>query len=425
MFEPQIREASLTGLIIETVHRRRDGTTFPVESSARWVTIDGEKFLQDIVRDITARKQAEAQLHLQTTALESAANSIVITNRDGEIQWANSAFTTLTGYSTVEVIGKNPRFLKSGQQDAAYYKNLWDTILSGMAWHGELVNKRKDGMLYTEQMTITPVRDAQGVISHFIAIKQDVSQQRLLEGELRRAMKMEAIGRLAGGIAHKFNNLLQVILGYCKVLLNQSEVPAASHGHLDQIFRAGERAAALTRQMLAFGAKQMLVAEVFDLSKLITDMADKLRRLTGSDIEMHLSMATQQCLVKADPGQIKQVVMNLCINACNAMPRGGKLTIATQRLTLTEPLLDESVSLHAGEYVLLAVSDIGRGMTPEAKARLFEPFDVTDLTGQESSLELAACYGIVKQSGGEISVHSELGKGTTFNVYLPYDADQV
>ncbi|MGD0017505.1 MAG: PAS domain S-box protein, partial [Verrucomicrobiia bacterium] len=424
LFEPQVSEASSTGRIIEAVHRRKDGTTFPIESSMRWVTIDGQKFLQDIVRDITARKQAEAQLHLQTTALESAANGIVITNRDGEIQWANSAFSTLTGYSIAEVIGKNPRFLKSGKQDTASYKNLWDTILAGNAWHGELVNKRKDGSLYTEQMMITPVRDAEGVINHFIAIKQDVSQQRLLEGELRRAMKMEAVGRLAGGVAHKFNNLLQVILGYTKVLMSQSEVPAAAHGHLDQIFRTGERAAALTREMLALGAKQVLVPEVFDLGASITGMTDKLRRLMGSDIEMNLSIGTQRCFVKADPGQIRQVVINLCINARDAMPRGGKLTIRIQRMMLVEPLLDESLSLPAGEYVLLAVSDSGRGITPEAKARLFEPFDTADLTGKESSLVLAACYGIVKQSGGEIGVHSELGKGTTFNVYLPYNTNQ-
>jgi PAS domain S-box-containing protein len=424
LFEPQMSEVNSTGRIIEAVQRRKDGSTFPVESSMRWVTIDGQKFLQAIIRDITARKQAEAQLHLQAAALESAANGIVITNRDGEIQWANSAFTTLTGYSVAGVIGKNPRFLKSGKQDTAYYKNLWDTILAGNEWHGELVNKRKDGTLYTQQMSITPVRDAQGVISHFIAIKQDVSQQRLLEAELRQAMKMEAIGRLTGGVAHKFNNLLQVILGYSKVLLSQTDIPAASRGHLDQIFRAGERAAALTRQMLAFGARQVLVAEVFDLSALIAGMTDKLRRLIGPDIEVHLSMASQQCFVKADPGQIKQVVMSLCINARDAMPRGGRLTIATKQMTLTEPLLAESLSLPAGKYVLLVVSDNGRGMTPEAKARLFEPFATTDLTGKETSLELAACYGIVKQSGGEISVDTELGKGTTFNVYLPYNADR-
>jgi PAS domain S-box-containing protein len=665
--------------------------------------------------DITERDRAEAQLRLQSAALNAAANAMVITDRAGLIEWVNPAFSDLTGYTAAEAVGKNPRDLvKSDQYDQAFYKNLWDTILSGQVWRGELINRRKDGSLYTEEQTITPLRDPQGEIRHFIDVKQDITERkraerqfrqraqlsalgatvglalansdtlgdalqrcaealvthlgaalariwtlnelegvlelqasaglythvdgphgrvpvgqfkigriaqdrtphltnaaigdpevsdqdwarregmvafaghplivddrvvgvmalfarhplsdasisalasvadhiavgierhrsaealrtteermrfalqsadvaiwdmdyttgvlrwsetmeaqyglqpgtfggtfeafvervhpddraslietvgkamksgaefsvqnrsiwpdgmirwlsgtgrvllgehgepvrgvgismdvtdrRMLEEQYQQAQKMEAVGRLAGGVAHDFNNLLTVILGYCELLLTDFKSGDPHHADIAEIQKAGSRAGGLTRQLLAFSRKQIIEPTLLDLNVVATDMRAMLGRLIGEDVKVVLALRPALAPVKADRGQVEQIVMNLAVNARDAMPNGGTLTIGTANVELDERYAKTHGTMKPGPYVALTVTDTGTGMTPEVQARLFEPFFTTKEVGKGTGLGMATVYGIVARSGGSVSVSSEIGKGTSFKVYLP------
>jgi PAS domain S-box-containing protein len=373
--------------------------------------------------DISARKRAEAERIRLVTAIEQSAEAVVITNPSGEIEYVNPAFTRITGYSREEALGQNPRILKSERQDPAFYHQLWETILTGNPWSGELINQRKDKSLYTEQMSIAPVKGAQGEITHFIATKQDVTERRTMEAQLQQAAKMEAVGRLAGGVAHDFNNLLTVINGYSEILLGRLADDEKASPFLQEIFSAGERAAALTRQLLAFSRRQVLAPQVLDLNAVVLNLEKMLRRLIGEDVKLRTNLDPNLERVKADPGQIEQVIMNLAVNARDAMPMGGNLTLETSNVVLDEGYARNHPTVKPGPHVMLAVSDTGVGMSPQTQARIFEPFFTTKEIGIGTGLGLATVYGIVKQSGGSIWVYSEVGKGTAFKVYLPMASD--
>jgi two-component system cell cycle sensor histidine kinase/response regulator CckA len=268
-------------------------------------------------------------------------------------------------------------------------------------------------------MTITPVKADQGDISYFIAIKQDVTEQRALERQLRQAQKMEAVGQFAGGVAHDFNNLMGVILGYSELLEEQFDSSDPSRKKIEQIHKAATRAASLTTQLLAFSRQQVLQPVVMDLNATITEMDKILSRLIGEDIEVVTVLEPHLGRVKADPSQIEQILMNLAANARDAMPRGGKLTIETVNVDLDEAYARQRADVRPGPYVMLAVSDTGVGIDKETQAHIFEPFFTTKGLGKGTGLGLSTVYGIVKQSGGYISVYSEMGQGATFKVYLP------
>lgn len=375
--------------------------------------------------DITERKLAEQQLHLQATALESAANAIVITDRQGTIFWVNAAFTKLTGYSFNEAIGKNPRILQSGEHPRSFYEDMWNKLLAGEIWRGELVNRRKDGQLYTEEMTITPVKDAHGEIARFIAIKQDITEQKALERQFRQAQKMEAVGQLAGGVAHDFNNLMGVILGYSEMLEEEFDPSNPNRSKMEQIRKAAVRAAALTRQLLAFSRQQVLQPVVMDLNSTVASMNKMLCRLISEDIKLVTTLQPQLWCVKADPTQVEQVLMNLVVNARDAMPDGGVLTLETANVELDESYGRQHGGATPGPYVMLAVSDTGVGMDTKTQAHIFEPFFTTKEVGKGTGLGLSTVYGIVKQSGGYIWVYSEPGHGSTFKIYLPRVEEEV
>ena len=343
----------------------------------------------------------------------------MITNTSGSLEYVNPAFTRITGYGREEVLGKNPRILKSDKQNPTVYPQLWATILRGETWYGELINRRKGGGVYTAQLNIAAVRGgAHGEITHFIATKQDVTERKSLEAQLRQATKVEAIGRLAGGVAHDFNNLLTIINGYSALLMEKLEADKQASAYLKEIKDAGERAASLTQQLLAFSRRQVL-APVLDLNTVVSNMEKMLRRMIGEDITLHTRLDPALGRTKADPGQIERVIMYLAVNARDAMPHGGKLTIQTQNVELDEDYARSHVTVKPGPHVMLAVSDTGLGMTPETQARIFEPFFTTKEKGKGTGLGLATVYGIVKQSGGSIWVDSELGHGTVFKVFLP------
>jgi PAS domain S-box-containing protein len=360
------------------------------------------------------------QLHQRlSAAIEQAAESVIITDTEGAIIYVNPAFEAVSGYSPTEAIGRNPRFLKSAQQDAAVYKELWVTIKAGQVWRGRLVNKKKDGTLYTEEATISPVRDERGVIVNFVAVKRDVTRELQLEEQYYQAQKMESIGRLAGGVAHDFNNLLTSMIGHTWLALELLPPAEPARGDLKVVLQNAERAAGLTRQLLAFARRQVIEPRLLNLNELILNMDKMLRRLIGEDIELATAVAPDLGRVRADPGQVEQVLLNLAINARDAMPRGGKLTIETANVELDETYTHQHHGVEPGAYVMLAVSDTGIGMDAATQARIFEPFFTTKTQGQGTGLGLATVYGIVKQSGGDIWVYSEPGRGTTFTIYLP------
>lgn len=367
------------------------------------------------------RERSDAQLRLQSTALSAAANGILITDVQGRIVWVNDAFCRLTGYSPDEVLGKTPAILNSGHHDAAFYRNMWQTILAGHVWQGEVVNRRKDGRLIAEEMTITPVRDPIGKLTHFIAIKQDITERKQLLQQLIHAQKMESIGRLAGGIAHDFNNLLQAIAGFSAILL--SEMVESDPRRLDvmEIDRAAQRAAVLTRQLLTFSRRQKLEMTVLSLNDVVRRAENLLRRLLPENIAINLCLDPALPMLYGDASQIEQVLVNLAINARDAMPDGGRICITTTTVHFTPESIPPIEGARAGRFALLVVEDSGRGMSAEVLERLFEPFFTTKEPGRGTGLGLSVVYGIVRQHEGFIQVLSALGMGTKILVHLPID----
>jgi two-component system, cell cycle sensor histidine kinase and response regulator CckA len=404
---------------VEGRARNAQGEVREYVFAGRRVEIGGETFIVSTGLDVTDRRRAEEQQARLSQVVEQTAESIVITDPGGSILYVNPAFEAVSGYTRAEAIGQNPRILKSGNQDAAFYRRMWEVLARGEVWTGRLINRRKDGILFEEDATIGPVRDATGRVTSYVAVKRDVTNETRLERQLLQAQKIEAVGRLAGGIAHDFNNLLGVIMGYADLVRRGLGADHPLGGKVDQIRKATERAAALTRQLLAFSRKQVLQPKVIDLNGVLRDVEPMLRRLIGEDIELRTILEPRLGRVKADPFQIEQVVMNLALNARDAMPEGGHLTFETQDAALDAECVAQHPVVPPGRYVMLAVSDTGAGMDAETQAHAFEPFFTTKDAGKGTGLGLATVYGIVKQSEGYIWLYSEVGLGTTFKIYLP------
>jgi PAS domain S-box-containing protein len=283
----------------------------------------------------------------------------------------------------------------------------------------EVIWKRKEGTLINVRLSGRLVRDPEGATDYYEMIAENVTEQRALEHQLRQAQKMEAVGRLAGGVAHDFNNLLMVIKGHTELLLEHMREHDADYRKVEQIHKAAERAAALTRQLLAFSRMQVLQPKVMDLNAVVTEMSKMLPRLIGEDIELSIVASPKLGRVKADPVQMEQVILNLAVNARDAMPRGGKIVIETSNCELDEAYARRHPPMHAGRFVMLAVTDTGIGMDVETQAHIFEPFFTTKEKGKGTGLGLATVYGVVKQSGGFVWVYSEPAQGTTFKIYFP------
>jgi PAS domain S-box-containing protein len=367
-----------------------------------------------------ALRQSQEQMRLQLGALTAAANAIVITDCGGKIEWVNPAFTQLTGYAAEEAIGSYLSMLKSGQHPPAFYANLWATITLGNPWHGELINRRKDGRFYTEEMTITPVRDAEGRITHYVAVKQDVTERRQLETQSRQAQKMEAIGALAGGIAHDFNNILAIMFGSCYLLQLDTQGNAPVQESIRDLLQAAERARDLVQQILTFSRQREHKREVIRLEAIIKEATKFLRASLPAQIKIELNLAADAPAVLADATQIYQVVINLATNALHAMEGGcGRLTVNLDSILPGEAIRRMHPELQAVPYARLTVADTGHGMDAKTLERIFEPFFTTKPVGKGTGLGLAVVHGIVRSHEGVITVESQPGQGTTFRLYFP------
>jgi PAS domain S-box-containing protein len=364
------------------------------------------------------RKHAEAELNRLMTAIEQTPESVVITDTKGRILYVNPVFERVTGYNRAEAIGQNPRLLKSNRQDSAFYRELWAKIRAGEVWRGRFINKKKDGTLFTEDAVIAPVRDEKGTVTNYIAIKRDISHELELEVQYRQTQKIDSIGRLAGGVAHDFNNILAVICGHTDLALAQLSPDAPLRSNLECIQESAERAANLTRQLLAFARRQVIEPRRINLNELIVNLNKMLHRLIGEDIKLVTQTAPDLGQIKADPGQIEQVLLNLVVNARDAMPDGGTLTIRTDNVTLDEDYARRHL-ITPGDYVMVSISDTGVGMTDEVKQHIFEPFFTTKEQGKGTGLGLATCFGIIQQSNGHIHAESQVDKGAQFKIYLP------
>jgi two-component system, cell cycle sensor histidine kinase and response regulator CckA len=339
---------------------------------------------------------------------------------DGSIVYVNPCFETLTGYTRTEVYGKNPRILNSGTQSTEFYKELWQTLTSGGVWQGRFINRRKDGSLYTEEATIAPVRDAKGFIHKYVAVKRDVTRLEELQNELRHAQKMEAVGQLAGGIAHDLNNVLQIITLASHLALT-SEDCDYKDARINETVAAATKGAGVISQLLAFSRRQTMRLEAMDLNDVVKETAKLLKHLLREDIQLRLDMDANLGGIKADPVQITQVILNLAVNARDAMPQGGLLEIAARNWNFEagDGFATAHPHLPAGNYVRVTVRDTGTGIDEPAKAHVFEPFFTTKEIGKGTGLGLSTVYGIVTQSKGHIEFDSVVGEGTTFSLYFP------
>ena len=366
------------------------------------------------------RHIAEESLRKLSQAVEHSADSVMMTDCRGVIEYVNPAFEALTGYTHDEACGKSPRILRSGEQGPDVYQDLWKTILAGNVFRGILVNRKKNGDLYYVEESICPVRDSQGQITHFVSNGRDLTERLRLEAQLVQAQKMDAVGRLAGGVAHDFNNLLTIITSYSELALDEVPGNPSLAAKIQEILQAARRAAELTRQLLAFSRKQPRALRVADLNQVITDIAKTLPRLIGEDITFSFVPGPGLGGVRLDPLQIEQVLMNLSSNARDAMPQGGHLRVETSSVTLDEHYVDrKQADIPPGRYALITVSDDGAGIPPEHLPHIFEPFYTTKPSAQGTGLGLATVYGIVKQNKGFIWAYSEPDMGTVFKIYLP------
>lgn len=508
---------------------------------------DGSVLWHGFLHDITDRKKAEEELRKLSRAVEQSCASVVITSPTGEIEYVNRKFTELTGYSLEEVRGKNPRILKSGETPPEIYQEMWTTIRKHGEWRGEFHNRKKNGELFWEFAVISAIFDGAGQITHFLAIKEDITerkkaeeqlrlsehrfrelaetiqdvfwivepgslrvlyispayevvwgrsceslyaqpqawleavhiedqdrvrqaadeelhhgtyeqeyrvvrpdggirwvqsrsypvfdatgkidhiigisrditQTRQLEQQLNQAQRLEAIGQLAGGVAHDFNNLLAVILIQAELAALTEGLPTDTREGLVEIHRTAERAASLTRQLLLFSRRQVLQAQDLDLNQVVTDLAKMLRRVLREDIRLELNLDTKPLWTHADAGMLDQVLLNLSVNARDAMPNGGKLSIVSAEKILSPDESSRNPEAYPGRFVWLSVSDTGTGIPADVLPRIFEPFFTTKEPGKGTGLGLATVFGIVKQHKGWIEVSTEPGKGTSFHIYLP------
>lgn len=379
---------------------------------------------ENLKKELARRQKAEARMQRLSVAVEHAAEDIVITDRKGRIEYVNPAFTRITAYSPEEVTGKNPRILKSGRHSDAFYREMWQTLLTGKVWSGRLSNRRKDGNLIEQEANIAPIRDNAGNISGFVSVKRDVTENEKLKAQLLHAQKMEAVGTLAGGISHDFNNILGGIIGYAELAMEHAdkypEVPGKTKKYLSRILESANRATELVQQILRFSRQQQADRGIFEISPLVKEVLRLLDSTLPKNIRIEKRIAADRDSVTGDPTHIHQVLMNICTNAYHAMREsGGTLTLELENTEIRERKRFLGMEIPAGDYLRFSVSDTGSGIPPEILDRIFDPYFTTKKVGEGTGLGLSVSAGIVQNHHGLIEAESSPGQGTVFRVYLP------
>jgi len=397
---------------------RVDGVAETVQVTSVPILYHGKPLIQSTIQNISEQKKNERRLHLQDATLSAVSSAIVITDQKGKIEWVNPAFENLTGYSPLQAVGADiSKIVKSGKQSKEFYKNMWDTILSGKKWHGQIVNRRKDGTLYDEDMTITPISNDEG--THFIAIKEDLTERKNLEDELTQAQKLDVIGRLAGGVAHDYNNVLGVILGYGELIKNKLHDEETIRRQLDAIIAAAKRGSELTKRLLSFARKEIVAPKIINVNSSIESIKEMLTQIIGENRVLVLNLEKDIWNVRVDPTQLDQVLVNFATNARDAIEKAGTITVETLNFLADETFVRGHPDFAQGEYVRISFADSGKGMDKDIVKKMFEPFFTTKPSGKGTGLGLAMVHAIVKQNNGNIEVQSEPGIGTRIDIYFP------
>jgi len=410
---------------------RKDGSEYITEVLISAVLLEDEMVALSVNRDITKQTEIENEMRKLSRSVEQSPASIVITDVSGNIEYVNPKFTEVTGYSLQEAIGQNPRILKSDEKSSSDYKELWETITAGHEWQGEFHNKRKNGELYWEYASISPIISEKDEITHFLAVKEDITERKRLQQQLNQAQKMETVGNLAGGIAHDFNNLLTVINGHAEISLMKLEKEHQAHRDIISILHAGKKAENLTRQLLAFSRKQIYETKIININEIISGLDKMLRRLIGEDIQITCNLCQDIPHIKADPSQLEQILMNLVVNARDALNESTadnedrKIIIETKEVQVDDDLKAQHPEIQTGNMLLLSIKDTGIGIAKTIQEKIFEPFFTTKDKGKGTGLGLSTVYGIVKQNQGFIYVSSEEREGTTFNIYWPVSLEKI
>jgi PAS domain S-box-containing protein len=407
----------------EVTLKKKDGSPLSVALTSSFRKDDRGNILgvDGIFRDVTERKRAEEERMRLATAVEQAAEAIIITDTNWIIDYVNPAFMAMAGYEGTEAIGEHLRLLKSDKHDRAFYRAIRKTLTEGRVWSGRLTNKTKDGSLYETEATASPIRNKSGAIINYVSIHRDITRQVKLEKDLRQAQKMEAIGTLAGGIAHDFNNILTAIVGHAEIAGFKLAQADPVRRNLDQVLQASARAADLVKRILAFSRQAERRREPIPIVSVVKEAFKLLRPSLPSTIEIRdeISLSPEDGVIFADPTEIHQVLINLCTNAAHAMrASGGVLLVRLSYSAVDDCRHSPHPDLKPGRYVCLAVSDTGHGIDPAVMEKIFDPYFTTKMIGEGTGLGLSVVQGIVRTYGGAITVDSQPGQGTTFNVFL-------
>ncbi|MEN7972773.1 MAG: response regulator [Verrucomicrobiota bacterium] len=381
----------------------------------------GSSGMIGISRDLTKRILMEQEVKRLAVAVEQSTESVMITDVDGSIIYVNAAFESITGYSFEEVLGKHPDLLRSEKHDDEFHEKLFATISSGHKWEGHITNRKKNGDLFDIEAIIYPIHDDAGKIANYVAISRDVTQELAIEKQLRQTQKMNAIGELAGGVSHDFNNILTAILGYVALCMNTVEEDGKVYGYLKEIVKAGDRATKLVHQILTFSRQEEQDFHSVSLQTVIHDSLSMVKTTIKSNIMVEVDVDEQCGPIFGDTTQIQQVLLNLLTNAVHALGKNkGSLSVTLKPMELLGKKHNaQVVDLDSGLYACITISDTGCGISPETLERIFEPYYTTKKTGEGTGFGLSIVHGIVGKHRGYIAVESEVGEGTTFTVYLP------